>query len=268
MQNNLKLSVLITTMNDRIHRVKNELLEQLKNVDEVIISHQITDKNIKPELEKLWDNVKYFYMFEKWLSKNRNNAIKMSNWDICYICDDDLNFVEWFEDIIKNEYQKSIYDIITFQAKNEKWEKHFKLNEWYHNRLSILKIWSWWVTFKRNSLIKNNILFDEKFWLWSKNPVWEENIFLTDCFKKWLKMYHSDKIIVIHPNESSGIDYRDDLIISRIRVFKRLLWFIWGFLWIFYFTFFHYKFYKEKYSIFKFFILSFKSLINNDWENL
>lgn len=262
MQNNLTLWVLITTMNEWIYRVKNELLPQLKNVDEVIISHQITDWSILPESNNLWENVKYFFMFEKWLSKNRNNALKYSKSDICYICDDDLNFIAWFDEIIKNEYKKSDYDIITFQAENESWKKHFKLKEGNHNRFSVLKIWSWWITFKRESLIKNNIYFDESFWLGTKYPVWEENIFLTDSIKKWLKMYHSDKPIVIHPNESSWIDYREELIIARIKVFKRLFWFIWWSAWVFYFTILHYKYYKTKFSTKEFFILSFNSLVD------
>jgi len=43
------LGILITTMNEGIERVKNTLLPELQNVDEVIISHQITDENISPE---------------------------------------------------------------------------------------------------------------------------------------------------------------------------------------------------------------------------
>lgn len=264
MQNNTNITlwVLITTMNDWIYRVKKELLPQLINVDEVIISHQITDWSILPESNTLWDNVKYFCMFEKWLSKNRNNAISKSTTDICYICDDDLNFIDWFENIIKDKYLQNNYDVITFQAENGNWKKHFKLLEWKHNMLSVLKIWSWGITFRRNSLSKIWMKFDENFWLWTKFPVWEENIFLTDCIKSKLNVYHFDNSIVIHPDESSWMNYRDELIIARIKVFKRLFWFFWWILWVIYFTIFDYNIYKNKYSIKNFFILSFKSLIN------
>lgn len=261
-KNNITLSILITTMNDWIHRVKKELLPQLKEVDEVIISHQITDKNIIPEKDILWENVKYYFMNEKWLSKNRNNALKFATWDICHICDDDLNYIPWFVDIIKWEYLNKDSDIITFQAENEQWKKHFWVNEWTHNRLSVLKVWSWWITFKKKALLEKNINFDDNFGLGTKCPVWEENIFLTDCIKKWLKMYHCDNPIVIHPNESSGIDYREELIVARIKVFKRLFWYIWWFLGVFYFTIFHYRYYKDNFSIFEFLNLSFKSLFN------
>jgi hypothetical protein len=268
MKKEITLWVLITTMNEWIKRVKNELLPQLKNVEEIVISHQITDKNIQPEIfEKLntyHPNIKYSFMYNKWLSKNRNNAIAQSNADVILLCDDDLNFKMWFENIIKNEYQKNNYDIITFQAENEKWEKHFNVQEWFHTRFSVLKIWSWWITMKRKSILEKNIFFDENFWLWAKYPVSEENIFLSDCYKKWLKMYHSNKSIVIHSDESSWIDYenRRDLIVARIKVFKRLFGFLWWFAWVFYFTILHYKYYKNYFSIKEFFILSFKSLIN------
>jgi len=201
-------------------------------------------------------------MFEKWLSNNRNNALKNSKSDICHICDDDLNYIDWFEDIIKNEYQKSNYDIITFQALNNKKENHFKIKEKKHNKFSIMKVWSWGITFRRESLYDNNILFDENYWLWTKYPVWEENIFLNDCFINWLKMYHSNKSIVTHPDESSGILYREELIEARIKVFKKLFWLLGWFLWVFYFTILHYKYYKNNFSPVEFFILSFKSLFN------
>jgi hypothetical protein len=35
-------------------------------------------------------------------------------------------------------------------------------------------------------------------------------------------MYHSNKSIVVHSDESSGIDYRKELILARIKVFKKL----------------------------------------------
>lgn len=260
-KNNITLSVLITTMNEWIHRVKKELLPQLKEVDEVIISHQITDTNIIPENNILWDNIKYYVMNEKWLSKNRNNALKFATWDICHICDDDLNYIPWFVDIIKWEYLKNQSDIITFQAENEQWKKHFWVKEWKHNTISILKVSSIWITFNRLLIVKNNFNFNEKFWLWTKYPVGEENIFLSDILKKWFNLAHCNKSIAIHPDESSWIDYRDELIIARIKVFKKIFWYTWGLLGIIYFSVFHYKYYKSKFSIYFFIITSIKALI-------
>jgi hypothetical protein len=85
--------------------------------------------------------------------------------------------------------------------------------------------------------------------LGAKYDTGEENIFLKDCYDKGLTMWHSDKAIVIHPDESSGIQYRKELIIARIKVFKRMYGFIGGVAAIPYFTILHYKRYKSKFSI-------------------
>jgi glycosyltransferase involved in cell wall biosynthesis len=262
--NNFTLGILITTCNENIKRVKKDLVPNLiknKNIDEIIISHQIFDKITKPEKNLTKGKVKYFYMFEKGLSKNRNNCLKNSKSDICHICDDDLIYLKDFSKIIKTEYLKNKnLDLITFQATKENNKNHFDVKQGKHNSLSILKIWSWGITFKRKSILNKNIKFDETFGLGSKWCVGEENIFLKDCLDKKLKMIHCDNSIVFHKDESSGLNYRDNLIISRIKVFKRLFGFVGGFLGIFYFTIFKYKEYKNKYSFFKYFWLSFKSL--------
>lgn len=75
-------------------------------------------------------------------------------------------------------------------------------------------------------------------------------------------MYHSDLIISEHPKESSGIEYRDELIIARVQVWKRLFWLLGGIFAVMYFTVFHYNMYKNKYSMRDFFILSCKGMKN------
>ncbi len=260
----LTLGILITTTNENIERIKKELLSELiknKSIDEVVISHQIFDKVTKPQKYLTKGKVKYFYMYDKGLSKNRNNALKHSKADICHICDDDLIYLKNFDKIIKEEYEKNRdYDVITFQAVNEGGIKHFKVEEGMHNRKSILGISSWGITFRRKVILKNNLKFDEEFGLGAKYCVGEENIFLKDCLDKNLNIKHMDKAIVFHKDESSGIQYRDELINSRIKVFIRMFGFFGGVFVVFYFTIFHYKFYKEKYSIFRFFWLSLRGL--------
>jgi glycosyltransferase involved in cell wall biosynthesis len=233
-------------------------LPQLSAVDEVIISHQITDDRIQAEEGVLWKNVNYYSMRGVWLSKNRNMALKHATWDICYICDDDLSFIEGFEEKIKSAYSKANADLIIFQAQNENGIAHYKLKKWKHNFLSVLSVWSCWVTFRRESIRKKQLFFDENFWLWSSYPVWEENIFLSDCLRQWLTIEHVDKAIVVHPEESSGTDYREELIIARIKVFRRMFGWAWAIFAILYFTIFHYNIYKSKFSVWNFLRLSLK----------
>jgi len=262
MKNNTPtLWILITTMDSGIERVKQELLPQLVWADQVIISHQILDVNIIPERSNLWDNVIYTHMREWGLSKSRNKALSVSTTDICHICDDDLSFIPWFIDTVKEGYQNSDFDIISFQVFDEQWNKHFFAKEWKHTRVSVMWIWSWGITFFRKSIIEKWISFDENFGLGTKYPVWEENIFLQDAFKTGLRIWHIDSPITIHPRESSWKTYREELVVARIKVWKRMFWFIGWVLAIFYFLIFDYKNYKSAYTPVSFFVLSCKSLI-------
>ncbi|MFW5704360.1 MAG: glycosyltransferase [Nanoarchaeota archaeon] len=262
----MKISILITTMNDKIKKVKKELLPQLKKKNvEVIISHQITESNIKPEINSLGVNVKYFFMYDKGLSKNRNNALKYASGDICVVCDDDVRFVKDFYDIIFNAYLKNKEaDIITFQSLNLKnrLRKNYNLNKFRHNWKSILSVSSIEITFKRRKVLSKKLYFDESFGLGAKYNSGEENIFLKDSLTRGLKLISVPSPINLHPHESSGQIYSRQLIISRIKLFKRMFGFFGGIFAVFYFTIFHYKFYRKKFSLFRFFVLSLKSVFN------
>jgi glycosyltransferase involved in cell wall biosynthesis len=243
-------------MDDGICRVKKELLSQLSNCD-VSISHQIT--NGKNYMYKFDSNIIYNSMNLKGLSKNRNNALKYAKSDICIICDDDLNYVKNFEKIIAKAYAENpLADVITFQAVDEYGNFHGKIYDktFKHNKKTILGVTSSMVTFRKSSLGKNGLKFDENFGLGTKWCIGEENILLNDCLNKNLTVLSYNRSIVIHPIESSGIDYRDELVKSRPVVFYRLFGFMGVVLFLMYFPIFHYKFYSVKYSIYNFLKLS------------
>lgn len=157
------LAILITTMNNGIKRVVEEVLPQIQEADQIIISHQITDPNYQDKKYELPKNTIYLSMHEKGLSKNRNNALKAATSDICYICDDDLTFLPNAIQTIKSSYKETDADIITFQAQNEKGEVHFQVKEGQHTPISVLRIRSRGISFKREKILKNNISFNEKF---------------------------------------------------------------------------------------------------------
>lgn len=253
-------------MNKNLENVIKNLLPQLEKADEIVISHQITEKN----LEKIYKNfhiknpkVTYLQMIEKWLSKNRNNALKYAKSDICVICDDDVNFCKNFEKTIKNTYKNhENTDVITFDIITPNGKKLYFHKTGKHTIFSALKIYSQGITFRRKKIMENQIFFDENFWLWSQNPSGEENIFLWECYKKWLKCFHSAENLKIHPEISSGILYTNPEkdIISKVRVFEKILGKTGWLLSVFYLAIFHYKFYKNKISIFKFIKIGLKWL--------
>ncbi|MBA2857946.1 glycosyltransferase involved in cell wall biosynthesis [Methanococcus maripaludis] len=248
----LELCVLITTMNERIDRVINELLPQLKNCN-VVISHQITNENIKPLSTNLGNNVKYSYMYNSGASKNRNNALKYATGDICIVCDDDVNFVDNFKEKIKNMYKEESVDVATFKSidldgnnRKKYSEKKFK-----HNLKSILSVSCIEISFRRKSIISKEIKFDDDFGF-SKYLGCEENIFLKDCLDKGLNAYFVPEKIVIHPNKSSGTTWTEHSVFSKGAAFKRMYGTFGGLSLCMVFSILKYKSYNKNLSFFKF----------------
>lgn len=256
----MKLSILVTTMNEDINKVLQELVPQIKK-SEVIISHQITDGS-KP-LKKIPKGVKYYYMYEKGLSKNRNNALKHATGDVCVVCDDDVRFLEGFEDVIINSYKKNLSaEVITFKSINlqGKERKKYSNKIFQHSLVSILSVSSIEITFKRKSVLGNEISFDENFGLGAKYSSGEENIFLSDCKKKGLDLYFVPEIINKHPQKSSGISYSKNRIETNIKVFKRIFGFLGGLFAFFYFWTFHHKYYKNKITFIEYLKIGIRNL--------
>ncbi|NQN51117.1 glycosyltransferase family 2 protein [Streptococcus suis] len=126
------------------------------------------------------------------LSASRNDAISLAkDSDICQIADDDLVFVDQYEKIVEKAYREfPDADIIVFFVDHEV-EKLAKtpLKKGRVFHLTSIKISSVQICFKKSSLTKNKIVFDERFGIGAMYGSGEENILLFDALRKGLKIY-------------------------------------------------------------------------------
>ncbi len=197
----MDIEVLVSTMNLQ----NQEKLINKMNIKKNLIINQVKEK----KLENIENGENRLYSYEeKGLSKSRNKAIEHSNSEICVIADDDLRYEDNYEKIIEEGYNKyPDADVIAFHVQNvnKKMEKK-KRKEGKQNLFTSMKIQSVQMTFRKKSILKKNIRFDEKIgagtWLYSG----EENVFLADCIKKGLKIYYiPKKIATIMSNDSSWL---------------------------------------------------------------
>lgn len=209
---------IISTMNKKSIE---ELNLEEKNLHTNILVINQTDNN-----EKLvFNNIKMINYNELGLSKSRNRCIENLDGDICIITDDDVSFVDEYEEIIINAFEKNKdADIITFQTKTPegKYFKKYKSEGFWHNKRSLLKVASIEIAMKVDSIKKARVYYDEDFGLGAKYVSGEENIFLTDCLKKGLKIKYEPKVINIHEEESSGDILDAKAIYSKGALFYRL----------------------------------------------
>ena len=199
----MKIETLISTVNLKSN---SELIKKLNVKGNSITINQAIDPNYKiiPDIKE-GKNLLFSYK-EKGLSRSRNKAIEKSTADICVVADDDLYYVDDSEDIIKKSYEKyKDADIIAFYVNYERINRHKKmLKEGRIGHIKSMRLSSVQITFKRKSIVDNNIRLDERFGTGSTYYCGEENIFLFDCLRKGLKIYSVPLTIAYLENKGNS----------------------------------------------------------------
>lgn len=190
----------------------------------------------------------YSNFYERGLSKSRNRGIECSDADICVITDNDVYFKPDVYNIIEKAFKEyPDADILTFKAETPEGEEfnNYKTNFFWHTRLSLAKVSSIEIAFRRKAIINGKIKFDENFGLGSKFCTGEEYIFLTDALGQGLKIGYIPEVIVYHPKESSGDQFNS---ISLIEAKGAMIYRVFGLLGVFVCILFSFKKFKKSKS--------------------
>ena len=189
----MKIEVLIATMfNNNIEKL---LTEMNISTDCVVVNQCDCKVEEKNEMNFNGCHVKIIYSPERGLSRSRNKALQnvSKNTDIVIFADDDIRFSDDYKDTVVEKYQKKDYDGIVFNVRRVNGRLNKRLSK-YVNQINLFRVVSPSMTFKYDSIKKIN--FDENFGTGSnKFVLGEENIFMSDCLKKGLKIC-TDKYIM------------------------------------------------------------------------
>lgn len=151
---------------------------------------------------KFDNNILWIDSTERGLSRSRNLAIQTSNADICLIADDDEVFVDECEDIIIKAFSEiKDADIIVFDLNNHFAKlKNKKYKLW---KYETLRVTSYQIAFRRNSIVTSGVNFDIKLGAGTGNGAGEENKFLLDCYNKNINIYHYPAVIATLKDSNS-----------------------------------------------------------------
>ncbi len=198
------------------------------------------------------------------LTKSRNMAISLSKGDVCLLCDDDELLVDNYEDIILNAYKTlPDADIIAFDMSNRLCSLKKKVQRLKFPK--IMKISSWQITFKKDSLAENGIQFDELLGAGTGNGAEEELKFLLDCQKANLKIYFVPDVIgEVAQEESTWFSGYNEIFFENRGATTRYIlgWFLASLYGVYYLVR-KYPMYKAETSFLKAFKSIFKGIIQN-----
>lgn len=223
------VQVLVSTMN--LGNVETLLRAMRLNTASIVIN-QITNSADSVPSGEGESNCKLLNYHEQGLSRSRNRGIAASEADICVIADDDMYYEQNFEDIIKNAYEECPEaDVIAFHvdSKDPRQRKRV-LKKGRLSRITSMKIASWQITFRQDSLRKTGVKFDESFGTGATNFMGEENIFLYDCIRNRLKVYYYPAKIATLKDEDDSTwftGYTERYFMVKGAVFKRMSRYLW-----------------------------------------
>lgn len=203
---NPTLDILISTIDDGILKVPAMLLPERADVRYIVsVQHTIPQSLINvPAPLAYRQDVKIVFLEGKGLSRNRNNALRTSDADICLIADDDnLYTPQCIDTILEAWRQNPDADIITFQAETYQGEPLHPYPAPY--------ICSQEITLRRESVLSRNVLFDERFGLGSQLLcAGEEDVFIHDARKAGLNVKYVPQVIVRTDKFTTGSKFLTD----------------------------------------------------------
>lgn len=158
MQKDSRLQILLATMNQK----NDELLDKMNVNSNIIVCNQNAESFNKKIYKKKDYNVEWYDFSEKGVGLNRNNALMRASSDICLIADDDVTYVDDYENIIIRVFDENPNaDVILFNiysdSKNKRFICHNKMNI---NRYNCGRFGGVRIAFKRTKVIKNSIYFN------------------------------------------------------------------------------------------------------------
>ncbi len=184
--NDKTIEVLITTMN---LENSTSLLNKMNIQSKAMIGNQCNHNEISLSEYKNYE-IPIFSFNEKGVGLNRNNLLMRTKSDFCLFGDDDLIYVDNYEQIILDSFKRySDADVLIFNLNEEKSTRYmikkvFKVNKFNYMRFGAARL-----AIRSNSILLNGIFFNTCFGGGTQFSNGEDTLFLSECLKKNLKIY-------------------------------------------------------------------------------
>lgn len=176
----MRIQVLVASTNQNNH----DLLDKMNIQSDVIVGNQCHFNKIE-KFEYNGYSAMYLNFDEKGVGLNRNNALMRASGDICLFADDDMRYVDGYCDLIENAFiNNPKADVIVFNVTGRKFIK----KKQRVNRINYLKYGTVRIAIKLKSIRKEGIFFNQCFGGGTPHCHGEDNLFLTDCLNKKLKI--------------------------------------------------------------------------------
>ena len=181
----VRIQVLVATMNQTDH----SLVKRMNLQTDAIIGNQC-DRNEIEKFECDGLQITYLSFAERGVGLNRNNALMRAEADVCLFADDDMVYVDDYVEKVQKAFQQfPDADVIAFNLIEPKVIRYVIKKVYKVGFLNYLRFGTARVAIRLKSVREKGIYFNQCFGGGTEHSHGEDNIFLTDCLRKGLKMY-------------------------------------------------------------------------------
>lgn len=189
----MTLQVIVATMNQTDY----SLLDKMNIHSDAIICNQC-DRTEFEEFEYKGHNIKWLSFAERGVGLNRNNGLMRATADIVLFADDDVVYLDGYEETIKNYYKtNSKADVVIFNldVRRKGSYKPVVVKEGRALKKDLTKYGTFCISARREKLHFNNITFNIQFGGGTVYSCGEDSLFLQDCCKNKLRVYTTKNYI-------------------------------------------------------------------------
>lgn len=212
-----RISICISTIDDRIHGIRNLLDQALPDAEYTVI-HQLTNGLSYQSFYQDYPMVIFIPLQGKGLSRSRNLALQCAHAEWVYLCDDDVLLPNDFCHIIENQDDTfPDTDVFCFQLQTTEGQafKQYKQTAEKINKAAAGSVSSAEIVIRRKAVQNGHIRFDERFGLGAEFISGEEYLMLCRAIERGCTVRYIPLPIAIHPPVSTGRIYTPELVQSK-----------------------------------------------------
>ena len=153
---------LVTVVKKNVDEIMN-LVKELNIKGDILIGNQMMEEDAEYKLSCHGCSIRVFNMTSRGVSKNRNFLLLHSSADFITFLDDDVYFVEGEQEAAESLVSRCKYNAVRFNVISDNSDRPIKQfeKEGFIKFKSLSSCGVWGIFFKREFLIKSDILFDE-----------------------------------------------------------------------------------------------------------
>lgn len=212
-----------------------ELLDNIPKPNprlKILIVHQISSQHESVEhYFKERDDVRYFSMLDKGVTKSRNFALTHAIGDIVLFCDDDVIYTDFIDELIEIYARNPSVSGVTLNYSTPTFGvlPKFKKVSFVHSLSTILSIGTIEVSVRLSSVRTAGATFPEELGAGTKFYCCDEPVFLSKLIKFGSVIIYFPLTVGSHPDISSGLNFNSyPALFSRLIAFRYIYGYIFG----------------------------------------